>query len=84
MSTCFLCDHPADTKSHDLENRILVFCPNPKCGNYEISRRAIAQLNTYPNRRVTLRDFVNNQSDQNVLVEIFVDKGSNQMAARIK
>ncbi len=56
---CFICENQSNQKTIDAGNVISVSCLSPKCGNYEISLRAIKYLDSHLYARENCQTFIN-------------------------
>lgn len=70
---CVLCDHPASIIDTDRGNRRYVACSNSLCGDYEISRRAAAEVASQPQRKAALKAQVVRANTQGMVLEIVVN-----------
>jgi hypothetical protein len=69
---CVLCNAPARTEETDHGNRTYFACTNPRCGDYEISKRAARDLEDNADRKEALCERVSGANQQGQVVEIFI------------
>jgi len=80
-TTCFLCGGAAQERETDHANRRLYRCP--KCGDYEISRKAMGRLTDSPAFKARASEAAAAVKDPDKIYEITIDNKSGDVLGTV-